>query len=33
MSKTAWEKIKIARMMDRPTSEYYINKIFLNTFL
>ena len=28
MSKTAWEKIKIARMMDRPTSEYYINKIF-----
>lgn len=28
MSKTAWEKIKIARMMNRPTAEYYINKIF-----
>ena len=28
MSKSAWEKIKIARRMDRPTSEYYINKIF-----
>lgn len=28
MSKTAWERVQIARRMDRPTSRYYINALF-----
>ena len=28
MSKSAWEKVSLARMMERPTSQYYINSIF-----
>ncbi len=28
MSETAWEKVALARLMERPTAGYYINKIF-----
>ena len=28
MSKSAWKRIEIARMMERPTSQYYIKNIF-----
>ncbi|HCC34406.1 MAG TPA: acetyl-CoA carboxylase carboxyl transferase subunit alpha [Ruminococcaceae bacterium] len=28
MPKTPWERLKIARMMERPTSQYYIRKLF-----
>ena len=28
MSFTAWEKVRIAREMDRPTSLFYIENIF-----
>ncbi len=28
MSKTAWQRVQIARMMDRPTSKFYIDALF-----